>query len=93
MLVSLEKEVNSYMECMNCSHFFAKNKYIRAKRGFFNIFGSVLQFLTGTATEKDINAVRESIRKVSANQEVLLNITKEATVENRNAIQSIITAW
>ena len=81
---------------------FAKTKYIRAKRGLFNIFGSALQFLTGTATEKDINAERESIRKISANQEILshvvedaisvLNVNREATIENRNTIQSDITA-
>ena len=69
---------------------------------FFNIFGNVLQFLTGTATENDVNAVKQSIHKVSQSQEILshvvedaitvLNITREATVENRNTLQSIITA-
>lgn len=81
---------------------FTKNNYMRTKRGLFNIFGNALQFLTGTATEKDINDVKQSIRKVSESQEILshvvedaisiLNITKDATVENRNTIQALITA-
>lgn len=103
MISSLEEEVQQlYGMHEELFSLFAKNKYIRAKRGLFNIFGNVLQFLTGTATEKDINAVKQSIHKVSQSQEILshvvedaitvLNITREATVENRNTLQSIITA-
>ena len=103
MMTSLEQEVQQlFGKHEELFALFAKNKYIRAKRGLFNIFGNVLQFLTGTATEKDINAVKSSIRKVSQNQEILshvvedavtvLNITREATVENRNTLQQDITA-
>lgn len=103
MLASLEKEVQQlYGIHEELFSLFAKNNYIRTKRGLFNIFGSALQFLTGTATEKDINAVKQSIHKVSETQEILshvvedaisiLNITRDATIENRNTIQALITA-
>ena len=52
MISSLEKEVQQlYGMHEELFSLFPKNKYIRAKRGLFNIFGNVLQFLTGTATE------------------------------------------
>ena len=53
MLASLEKEVQQlYGMHEELFSLFTNNKYIRAKRGLFNIFWGVLQFLMGTATEK-----------------------------------------
>ena len=53
MITSLENEVQQlYGMHEELFSLFAKNKYIRAKRGLFIIFGNVLQLLTGTATEK-----------------------------------------
>ena len=103
LISSLEGEVQQLFSMhQELFSMYTKNKFARPKRGLFNFFGSVLQFLTGTATESDIASVRRSIKKVSRRQEIIshviedsitvLNVTRETAVTNRNAIKAIITA-
>ena len=74
----------------------------RSKRSLLPIVGKALSFLFGTVSEDDLHSIKSNINQLSANQRkishvveeslTLLNDTREHVIENRQAINNVISA-
>ena len=74
----------------------------RSKRSLLPIVGIALSFVFGTVSEDDLHSIKSNINQLSANQRkishvveetlTLLNDTREHVIENRQAINNVISA-